>query len=80
MINPQPKDLVALADVVANGITDYAENTGLTPHELIQVIVLVERMLTRVFPGPECVARAAVLEGHAVFDALTTPACANEGN
>lgn len=69
-----------LAELVAQDLTQYARHQGLTPMELVKTAVLVERLITRTFPGPQSLARAAVFEAHALFDAMTRPIEANEQN
>lgn len=77
MVNGKPKDVIELADLIAQDLVTYAERNGLTPAQLVQTAVMVERLITRTFPGPEEVARLAVLEAHATFNAMVQPVVMN---
>lgn len=76
----QPSNLVDFADQLAQELVEYANNNGLSARELIMGLVLTERLLQQVFPGPKLAAFQAVMEGHATFDALTKPPSPQEAN
>lgn len=77
---PRPMNVVEMAELVAQNLANHAEQNGWTPVQLVQVVVLVEQLITRTFPGPPALARAAVFEAHATFNALVQPAMMNDQN
>jgi hypothetical protein len=80
VVKAMKKDPVELADLVAQDLVTYAHRAGMDPVQILKTAVLVERLIMRTFPGPEEVARATVLEAHAIFQALTTPVMAIDQN
>lgn len=78
--NQGPVHLMEFADQLAQELVDYANQKGMSAHELIMGLVLTERLLQQVFPGPKFAALQAVMEGHATFEALTKPPAPQEAN
>ncbi len=76
----KPRGVVELADLVAQDLVNYAQRNGLTAEQLVQTSVLVGRLVTRVYPGTPEMARAAVFEAHATFEAMTRPMAENDQN
>ena len=72
--------LIDFADQLAQQLVDYADTKGLDARELIMGLVMTERLLLQVYPGPKFHAVQAVMEGHATFDALTKPPSPQEAN
>jgi hypothetical protein len=73
-------DLIDFADQLAQQLVDYANLKGMDARELIMGLVLTERLLQQIFPGPKFEAFQAVMAGHATFDALTKPPSPQEAN
>jgi hypothetical protein len=78
--NQKPNNLIEFADQLAHELAEYSDTNGLTPRELLTGLVMTERLLQQVFPGPKLAVLQAVLEGHATFDALTKPPPPHEMN
>ena len=76
----QKTELIDFADQLAQELVAYADDNGLSAQELIQGLVMTERLLHQVYPGSKMEALHAVQEGHATFDALTKPPAPNEAN
>lgn len=73
-------DLVDFADQLAEQLVEYATDKGMDARDLIMGLVMTERLLQQIFPGPKFAAFQAVMEGHATFDALTKPPSPQEAN
>ena len=80
MNNPKQNNLIEFADQLAQELVTYAEDNGLSARELIMGLVLTERLLQQVYPGPKLAMFHAVMEGHATFDALTKPVAPQDAN
>jgi hypothetical protein len=78
--NQKPSNLVDFADQLAQELVTYADDNNITARELLMGLVLTERLLQQVFPGPKLACLQAVLEGHATFDALTKPPSPQDAN
>lgn len=76
----EPPSLIEFADQLAQELVTYANAKGLSARELIMGLVMTERLLQQVFPGPRLEAFQAVMEGHATFEALTKPPSPQEAN
>jgi len=63
--------VVEFADALAHELVDYGEDNDIAASDLLMGVVMAERLLRRVYPGPRKEANNVVLEGHATFDALT---------
>lgn len=72
--------LIDFADQLAHELVNYAEGKGISAKDLIMGLVMTERLLQQIFPGPKFAATQAVMEGHATFDALTKPPAPYEAN
>lgn len=76
----EPNNLIDFADQLAQQLVNYAEYKGLSARELLVGLVMTERLLQQVFPGPKMEVFQVVQEGHATFDALTKPPAPQEAN
>jgi len=76
----QNTSLIDFADQLAQELVNYANNSGMDARDLIMGLVMTERLLQQVFPGPKLEVFQAVMEGHATFDALTKPPAPQEAN
>ncbi len=76
----KPSTLIDFADQLAQELVAYAEQNNLSAKELLMGLVMTERLLTQVFPGPKFEAFQAVMEGHATFEALTKPPSPQDAN
>jgi hypothetical protein len=76
----ETNNLIDFADQLAQQLVTYAEHKGLDARELLMGLVLTERLLQQVFPGPKMEVFQVVQEGHATFDALTKPPSPQEVN
>jgi len=80
MKSQKPSNLIDFADQLAQELVTYADNNGLDARELLMGLVMTERLLQQVFPGPKVEVFQAVMEGHATFDALTKPPAPQDAN
>lgn len=80
MRHDQDTSLIDFADQLAQELVSYANNSGMDARDLIMGLVMTERLLQQVFPGPKLEVLQAVMEGHATFDALTKPPAPQEAN
>lgn len=76
----QDTSLIDFADQLAQELVNYANDRGMDARDLIMGLVMTERLLQQVFPGPKLAVFQAVMEGHATFDALTKPPAPQEAN
>lgn len=80
MSNQKPSNLIEFADQLAQELVTYSDDNGLSARELLMGLVMTERLLQQIFPGPKLEVLQAVMEGHATFDALTKPPAPQDAN
>lgn len=74
------RELMDLSVMLATDLQTYAREHDLSSKDMIQAAVIVERLVSRTYPGDQESLRLAVFEALATFEAMTTAPEMNQGN